>query len=203
MLTHAYLDFEASSIGSHSFPVEVGWCSHDLLRGWSALIRPCADWDDWSGISQGMHGIERSHLAAKGLPADEVMARLNEDLAADGRVVSDNPEFEAVWLKVLADGAGVPPAFEVVETPLDALLVVAHQQAFVVDNEIPPLAIPMMMREVGLCHHRALDDAIVHALRMATVAIAQVAQTNEAGAEALRGELLRRARCLLQVHRRC
>jgi len=196
------LDFEASSIHHGSYPVEVGWCSHDITSGYSALIQPLPKWSEWSVISEGMHGLTRQRLDCDGRPAADVMARLNADL--DGVVVhSDNPEFEEKWLAKLSHDSDVVAAFTVAETPLDALLVAAARQAgtpFVPHGvpQIHPLAVEAMSKAAGLRHHVALDDCIRHAFRLAVVAIEALRDDHgDDAADTMRQGLIERARRLL------
>ena len=172
-----FLDFEATSLASGSTPIEVAWCSHDLRRGWSALIKPCLGWTDWSVMAERLHGISQSRLDADGLMADDVMRRLNADLAAAPPVkcVSDNPEFDRRWLARLADGAAVGVAFSIEPIPLDGLLAGARIRAgLTLGDEVHPLAAKRMADDAGLIDHRALPDVIRHAFRHAAIMLAQV-----------------------------
>lgn len=196
-----FLDFEASSIHAGSFPVEVGFCSHDLTRGWSAIIVPSDGWDEWSPASEQTHGLSRAMLSDHGLPADEVMARLNADLGTAACIY--NPEFDARWLAKLSGASTAPATFSVEPTPLDALLVAAHGEAHIAPDGVHPLAAQVMGRHAGLQAHRALDDAIMHALRLGAVAAAAMERDHgPAAAATFRRELIERARRLLQEHGR-
>lgn len=131
-----FIDVEASSLRD-GFPVEVGWCSADLLRGATYLIRPPDDWVArlaWSREAQDLHTLTLDRLRAEGLPPDEVAARLAEDLA--GVLHSDNPAFDGGWLGML---------FEALPFRL---------------KEIRPAGVPAVMRENGFRPHYALDDAV-------------------------------------------
>lgn len=189
-----FLDFEASSLNSGSFPVEIGWCSHDLSRGWSSLIRPCRGWTDWSRLSEAIHGVSLAQLTAKGSPADETMARLNADLAGIG-CISDNPEHDLKWLWVLGRGCGVEPTFGIDATPLDALVAAACRKCRGNCSAIDSIA-ASMAREAGVMPHRALDDCVVHSLRLGAVAV--MAEEDEETAMALRAGLVERSRGLLE-----
>ena len=71
----AFLDIEASGLGEHSFPIEIGWAiPFDKERGF--LIRPAPDWTYWSAIAEEVfHRISRDELLREGIPADEAVRR--------------------------------------------------------------------------------------------------------------------------------
>lgn len=168
---HIFLDVEASSL-KNGFPLEVAWCSADVLRGASYLIRPEPGWLDryhWSTEAESIHGLSLDRLRAEGLAAAEVMARLCEDLR-DCRVHSDNPRFDGGWLRLLRD----PPPFDLTAVR-------------------PPGAAALSATSSGLRAHRALDDAV--ALAMAHASFAESDQDRLDAEEALaRGRALV-ARC--------
>ena len=57
----AFLDFEASSLGKKSVPIEVAWVWEDG-RGESHLIRPADGWDDWNERAEAIHHVSRATL---------------------------------------------------------------------------------------------------------------------------------------------
>jgi len=61
-------DFEASSLGEDSWPVEIGvaWLDGDAIMVRSSLIRPHPDWPEsaWSPESARIHAIARDALEA-------------------------------------------------------------------------------------------------------------------------------------------
>jgi hypothetical protein len=166
-----FLDFEAASFTGH--PIEVAWVSHDLLRGWSSLIQPIPAWTEWSPLAESQHGITRE-MAAGGSPPADVMARLNADLG-DEDTISDQPEFDRPWLDMLGKGAGIAPNFGISDVPLDALLVsdsyVQHLRGC--DGDA---IVRAMCSRANVQHHRALDDCIRHAFRLAVTAAMQMEQ---------------------------
>lgn len=94
-----FLDFEASGLGRHSWPVEIGlaWISEGEVKIWSSLIQPTPDWsmDDWDPAAENIHGLKRSALDEAPL-AHVVAARASRLMA--GRIIcSDSPEFEERW----------------------------------------------------------------------------------------------------------
>src|SRR3954468_14016650 len=75
-----FLDFEASSLSKHSYPIEVGWVFADG-REEAHLIRPAPGWVDWDPRAQAIHGIERAALERDGTPHDQVARRMIEILS--------------------------------------------------------------------------------------------------------------------------
>lgn len=78
-----FIDVEASGLHKGSYPTEVGWCSHDLRRGASYLIRPTAEWraSPWSIEGETVTGISAAMLECYGLPPAAVVDALNGALA--------------------------------------------------------------------------------------------------------------------------
>ena len=109
------LDFEGSCYPSEgkSFPIEVAACrlSDGEARAW--LIRPHADWEDWTWNPQAeaVHGLSRDRLEREGVEPRRVLVELT-GFVAGLEPVSDS-ESDAHWLKVLADAAGLEPPFEI------------------------------------------------------------------------------------------
>jgi hypothetical protein len=115
-----FIDFEASSLGASSYPIEVAWSAPDGSIE-SHLVRPRPEWTDWSAYAEReIHRISRATLAAEGEAPVEVAARMNDALAGRN-VYSDAPDFDARWLWRLFEGTGLEPAFRVAF--LDAALV--------------------------------------------------------------------------------
>ena len=107
-----FLDFEASSLASASYPVEVAWSLPDGCIE-SHLISPAGieRWNDWSAQAERLHGISRAQLLAEGQSPAWICRRLNERLA--GRVVyTDAPEYDRAWLdELFAACWGGAPSF--------------------------------------------------------------------------------------------
>lgn len=107
-----FLDFEASSLASASYPIEVAWSLPDGSIE-SHLISPAGieRWTDWSAQAERLHGISRAQLLAEGQSPAWVCRRLNERLA--GRVVyTDAPEYDRTWLdELFAACWGGAPSF--------------------------------------------------------------------------------------------
>jgi hypothetical protein len=101
-----FLDFEASSLAKKSFPIEVAWLFEDG-RSQSYLIRPAADWTDWSSEAEAIHGISRHLLLAEGVAVEAVAAEMIETLTGHDLYAS-SPSWDGKWLSVLLRAAGLP-----------------------------------------------------------------------------------------------
>lgn len=121
-LTPLFLDFEASSLGSASYPIEVAWSSADDLVE-SHLISPAwiVTWTDWSAAAERLHGLSREQLLADGKSPTWVACRMNEQLAGQ-TVYTDNPDYDGFWLEELfRKASGLKPAFALLH--IDELLI--------------------------------------------------------------------------------
>ena len=103
---HVFIDFEASSLQKHSFPVEVGWVLEDGT-GEGHLIRPAPHWTDWDPEAEAIHGLSRERLAAEGTAHDIVCDRL-VDLFAGSSVYCSAPSWDGHWLSMLLRASGRP-----------------------------------------------------------------------------------------------
>ncbi len=103
---NVFLDFEASSLSKHSYPIEIAWVFEDA-RSRSFLIAPLANWTDWSPDAQRIHGITRETLASKGTSIPFVVEEMMRDL--EGHVLhASSPSWDGKWLRVLLRAAGRP-----------------------------------------------------------------------------------------------
>ena len=93
-----FLDFEASSLGKHSYPIEVAWVFADGPCE-AHLIRPAPDWTEWDSASEAVHGIARGLLLTDGEPHDGVARRMVERLAGHDLLASA-PSWDGKWLSV-------------------------------------------------------------------------------------------------------
>lgn len=145
-----FLDFEASSLNKHSYPIEIGWVFEDG-SGEGYLIRPAPSWTEWDDTAEAIHGISRAQLAEEGVAHDVVCARLIEVFA--GNVVyASAPSWDGHWLSMLLRAAGQPrhllrlkdseEAFAEAAGPGSERIAQAREQAALL-----PVA------------HRAVDDA--------------------------------------------
>jgi hypothetical protein len=108
-----FVDFEASSLDSGSFPIEVAWVNENG-QGESHLIRPERAWTSWSPQSEKIHGISRPILFREGKPADWVARRALTALTG-AILVSDNPAFDGHWLSMLFQVIGDETEIQMVD----------------------------------------------------------------------------------------
>ena len=101
---NVFLDFEASSLGKKSVPIEVAWV---FENGASAdyLIRPAPGWDDWDARAEAIHHIDRATLARHGIAHDVVAATMVEQLTGHALFASA-PSWDGKWLSALLRAAG-------------------------------------------------------------------------------------------------
>lgn len=107
------LDFQSSSRDTESFPIEVGiacWPRPQAeITWWSTLIRPEAEWVDWSDASESHHGISRTDLNRA--PSVEAVAELlNRDLR-DGVAYCNGGSYDSYWTTTLFRSARRYPTF--------------------------------------------------------------------------------------------
>lgn len=161
-----FLDFEASSLGKDSYPIEVGWAGED---GWTEahLIRPAPGWTDWDATAEAVHKITLEQLLAEGEPHDAVARRVLEALAPHEVFVSA-PSWDGKWMSVLLRSASLPR---------HALKLRASEEAFAdvaaevlaggrTEAEITGLALWLTAEarrhvNTGRAAHRALADAVM------------------------------------------
>jgi hypothetical protein len=103
-----FVDFEASSLESGSYPIEIGWVN-TKGHGESYLIRPQPNWQGWSAKAEAIHKISYATLLRDGKPAEFVARRALAVLSDAHYLISDNPEFEDYWMTVLLTVIGAKP----------------------------------------------------------------------------------------------
>jgi hypothetical protein len=101
-----FLDFEASSLSDHSYPIEVGWVFEDG-RETEFLIRPAPHWMEWDAAAEAIHGISRGRLLQDGTPHDVVCDRLIAAVS-DDVVYASSPPWDGRWLSMLLRASGKP-----------------------------------------------------------------------------------------------
>lgn len=107
----AFIDVEASGLGPHSWPIEVGWV-FETGDARSMLIKPADSWSmtAWEKPAEKLHGIHPGQLVTNGKDAIEAALILNAALG-DMVVYSDAPDYDSFWLFRLYDAAGVRPNY--------------------------------------------------------------------------------------------
>lgn len=105
------LDFEASGLPLGSWPIEIGLARilpSGMIESDGRLIRPHPSWPGWlwSAESAAVHNIPREALDEA--PAAEAVARWALPRLTDRAVVSDAPEFDLRWLRMVLSTTGAP-----------------------------------------------------------------------------------------------
>lgn len=103
-----FVDFEASSLESGSYPIEIGWVN-TKGHGESYLIIPQWNWHGWSAKAEAIHKISYATLLREGKPAEFVARRALSVLSDAHYLISDNPEFEDYWMTMLLAVIGAKP----------------------------------------------------------------------------------------------
>jgi len=179
-----FLDFEASSLSKHGYPIEVAWVFASGGEE-SRLIRPAPGWTDWADDAQAIHGITRDQLSAEGTPHDEVARHMLAALSGHA-LYATAPSWDGQWLSKLLRGAGLPRhALRLQDTDVahrEAMLDIL-QAAGVPKDEHDRICKNVLAEirredeEQGAPAHRALADAkrelqVWHAVRRRTGQIA-------------------------------
>src|SRR3546814_11676485 len=102
----AFIDFEASSLGRHGYPIEVAWVFENG-NSETFLISPIETWTDWDPAAEAIHGISREQLANEGVATDIVAERLVDALQGH-EVFASAPSWDGKWLSALLSSAGLP-----------------------------------------------------------------------------------------------
>jgi len=108
----AFIDLEASGLGSKSWPIEIGWAFSDWpVR--SMLIKPADTWSltAWEKSAEELHRITPDKLIREGTPVLEAALVLNAAFAS-AHVYSDAPDYDGYWLYRLYEAAGVRANFK-------------------------------------------------------------------------------------------
>lgn len=95
------LDFEASSLAGWPIEIGVSQLIAGTARTWSLLIGPAADWPltEWSEIAERVHGVARGEFDHAPGAAEVVAGFLR--CVGDRVILSDAPEYESKWLRLL------------------------------------------------------------------------------------------------------
>ncbi|WP_230530736.1 3'-5' exonuclease [Microvirga roseola] len=101
-----FLDFEASSLEKHGYPIEVAWVFADGGEE-EHLIRPASAWTDWSADAEAIHRISRERLVAEGTPHDAVARRM-VDVLTGHALYATAPSWDGQWLSKLLRAASLP-----------------------------------------------------------------------------------------------
>jgi len=100
-----FMDFEASSLSIDSYPIEVAF-SDEKGNIESYLIKPEANWTDWSRIAEhDIHGISRELLSKEGQTAEWVVGRMRGKLKGK-TVYVDGGQYDEYWAERLFEYKG-------------------------------------------------------------------------------------------------
>lgn len=180
---NVFLDFEASSLSKHSYPIEIAWVFEDG-RSRSFLIKPELNWTDWSMDAQRVHGISPEMLLAEGTTAAAVVCEMMETLAGHALHAS-SPSWDGKWLSVLLR-AGNQPRHALRLRKSDDLFADAAATIFGdrgANFDIPALVAGVIeASEPTRPAHRALPDALLELKRLRLVedAARKAAETSAA-----------------------
>ncbi|QWW70583.1 transcriptional regulator [Rhizobium sp. WYJ-E13] len=161
-----FLDFEASSLGKKSVPIEVAWVFEDG-RSRSLLIRPAADWDDWAADAEAIHGISRELLASEGVPVEQVAREMVEVLTGH-ELYASAPSWDGKWLSVLLRAGGFPRHALRLGKSRDAFMAAARELtgAAITETELSKLIDGIVEEsKAAVPAHRALADATLELTR--------------------------------------
>lgn len=156
-----FLDFEASSLTKHSYPIEIAWVFEDG-RSRTFLIRPAPGWTDWSAKAEAIHGIPRELLEHEGAEITVIVQEMMETLiGAD--LVASAPSWDGKWLSALLRSGGLPRHTLRLRKSDEAFREAARaSNAALTEEEIAVLAEAIIQEtEPGVPAHRALPDAVL------------------------------------------
>lgn len=113
-----FIDFEASSLGPDSYPIEVAWCdAFGVVTEHLINPQPVPYWTDWDYIAEhNVHHIPRSLLLAQGKPPREVTQAMTQALAGK-TLVSDVAHLDQFWAEALYDAVDQDPPFKIIDLP--------------------------------------------------------------------------------------
>ncbi len=162
----AFLDFEASSLGKHGYPIEVAWVfGNGGEEGY--LIQPASSWTDWNAKAESIHGISRDQLRTEGLQVEEVARRMVSVLTGCA-LYATAPSWDGKWLSKLLRAAGLPRhALRLEDTEVAQRRVMRETlRAAAVPTELHNAIMQDILQksqqkddEIGPAVHRALADA--------------------------------------------
>jgi hypothetical protein len=162
----AFLDFEASSLSKHGYPIEVAWVLSNGEEE-SHLIRPDATWIDWDLKAETIHGLSRERLHAEGAPVADVARRMMSALTGYA-LYATAPSWDGKWLSRLLRTAGLPrhalrlqDTEEVHRQTMHEVLLGMSIPAALYDGLIKEVLSQAQRQddELGPAEHRALADA--------------------------------------------
>jgi len=165
-----FLDFEASSLSKHSYPVEIAWVFEDG-RSRSFLVKPKSGWTDWSADAEKIHGISRDRLQEEGNDIELVVGELMAELSGH-ELYASSPSWDGKWLSALLRGGGMSRhALRLRKS--DDLFIEAASAILGADSanvDIPTLVADVIAQSEPVNPaHRALPDARLELKRLGLV----------------------------------
>jgi len=104
------IDFEASSLESDSYPIQVAWNISDVVHSHYINPKYVPEWKGWSVASEAVHNIPRSYLHEHGEHPADVAKAMNDSLAGC-TVYSDAVPYDKNWCQRLFDASPYEMAF--------------------------------------------------------------------------------------------
>ncbi len=97
-----FLDIEASSLDSESYPIEIAWSDFDGNIE-SHLINPYSvrRWTDWDFAAQSIHGISRKQCREEGVHPRWLCDRLSQSIKPGDIIYADGLPFDEWWMDAL------------------------------------------------------------------------------------------------------
>jgi hypothetical protein len=110
-----FADFEASSLSSESYPIEIAWNIGQDIE--PHLINPyCIEtWTDWDPSSQAVHGLSRNYLSYHGEHPKSVAERMNQVFSGQ-TIYFDGIPHDQWWMDELFAAAGIKREFKLAKT---------------------------------------------------------------------------------------
>lgn len=146
----AIIDVEASGLGKHGFPIEIGVVLPNGSR-FCRLIKPFSDWTFWDHEAQKVHGISREQLATNGIDGAQVCHELNK-FVGHQTLYSDAWVVDKPWVAHLFHRANVNMRFSISSVEL----LLKEEQLRYWDKDKA-----FIQRRSGLKRHRASTDACI------------------------------------------
>ena len=146
----AIIDVEASGLGKHGYPIEIGIVLPNGSR-FCRLIKPFNDWTFWDDEAESVHGISREQLSTHGVSGEQVCNELNQFVGKQ-TLYSDAWVVDKPWLVKLFHRANVAMLFNISSVEL----LLKEEQLHYWDRDKA-----FIQRRSGLTRHRASTDACI------------------------------------------
>ncbi|WP_415906923.1 hypothetical protein ACMXYX_17800 (plasmid) [Neptuniibacter sp. QD72_48] len=106
---HVFIDFEASSLSTESYPISVGL--HEVFSGDEGycIISPASvlEWTEWSYEAQKIHKLAKPYIEEDGVSPKDAIKVIAEACGDPYKcILIADSERDEFWLKRLYDAAG-------------------------------------------------------------------------------------------------